>query len=181
LWADALDGGAELCRLDAAPGGWLIAGTVLTTLRDGPIEVRYEVQLDAAWRTRRAVVQADDGAVAASLTLDADGAGTWSIDGAAAPALAGCTDVDLEVTPATNTLPIRRLALPVGTSGGVHAAWVRFPSLAVEPSSQRYMRLGERTYEYRSGDFAARVDVDEDGLVTRYGDIWRAVLPREDA
>ena len=87
----------------------------------------------------------------------------------------GLVDVDLQVTPATNTLPIRRLQLGVGESAETDALWVRFPELALERLPQRYTRTGEfrYTYESRGGAFRAELEVDAQGLVVRYGDIWK--------
>ena len=34
-----------------------------------------------------------------------------------------------------------------------------------------------RSYRYESGTFEAELQVDEHGLVTRYGDIWAADPP----
>ena len=56
------------------------------------------------------------------------------VDGAVTRGLKGCTDVDLECSPATNTLPIRRLRLAVEAREQVQAAWIRFPGLTVEKS-----------------------------------------------
>ena len=74
----------------------------------------------------------------------------------------------------TNTLPIRRLDLKVGEAAPVRAAWLRFPSFALEPLEQSYERLDNNMYRYESagGRFVARVGVDDSGLVTDYGDIW---------
>ena len=55
------------------------------------------------------------------------------------------------------------------------ATWVEFPSLLVKELPQRYERLGERQWRYRSGTFSAVLDVDEQGLVLDYADVWRAV------
>ncbi|HEU0053514.1 MAG TPA: putative glycolipid-binding domain-containing protein [Longimicrobium sp.] len=103
--------------------------------------------------------------------------GRWTVDGAARPELDGCVDVDISLSPSTNTLPIRRLGLAVGESAEVAAAWVRFPGLTVEVLPQRYTRLDERRwrYESRRGSFVAELEVDADGVVTRYGDLWERV------
>jgi uncharacterized protein len=78
-------------------------------------------------------------------------------------------DVDLNVTPATNTLSLRRLNLEVGASAEVVAAWVRFPELTVEPLWQRYTRIAEDRYGYESdGGFTSELRVDELGLVVSY-------------
>jgi uncharacterized protein len=93
------------------------------------------------------------------------------------PSVAGCLDVDLAFTPATNILPLRRLDLAVGESREVTAAWLLFPDLTVEPLPQRYTRLDERRvrYESRGGAFTAELEVDELGLVMRYPPLWERV------
>jgi len=92
---------------------------------------------------------------------------------------AGCIDVDLGCTPATNTLPIRRLEIPVGGEAGILAAWVRFPDLKVRPLPQRYRRLGPDRYEYSSNTFRAELGVDGNGLVLDYAGAWERV-PSDD-
>jgi len=93
------------------------------------------------------------------------------------PAVAGCLDVDLAFTPATNLLPLRRLGLAIGESREMTAAWVRFPDLSIEPLAQRYTRLDERRvrYESRGGAFTAELEVDELGLVVSYPPLWERV------
>jgi uncharacterized protein len=93
------------------------------------------------------------------------------------PAVAGCLDVDLAFSPATNILPLRRLDLAVGESREMTAAWVRFPDLSIEPLAQRYTRLDERRvrYENRDGSFTAELEVDELGLVVSYPPLWERV------
>jgi uncharacterized protein len=59
--------------------------------------------------------------------------------------LRGCVDIDLSVTPLTNTFPIRRLQLGVGESAEIEAAYIEFPSLLVSRSFQRYTRLSPLT------------------------------------
>ena len=80
----------------------------------------------------------------------------------------GCTDVDLGLSPSTNTLPIRRLNLAIGASHTIQAAWVVFPELSVQKAAQTYTRVDEFTYRYSSGTFEAELGVDDDGLVTSY-------------
>ncbi|MDQ3879945.1 MAG: putative glycolipid-binding domain-containing protein [Chloroflexota bacterium] len=175
LWQRHDRAGMDVCTLAVSADGARLAGTVLTSLDERPAEVRYVVEADAGWGTRRVRIGLSIGGERRALTLEADGAGTWLRDGSPLPEAAGILDVDLEVTPATNTLPLRRLALTPGASAAVTALWVRFPSLACERSDQEYAALGGGGFVYRSGSFAANLDVDADGLVTRYGSIWSTV------
>ena len=99
-------------------------------------------------------------------------------DGVLVPELAGTLDVDLGFTPATNTLPIRRLALAVGESAPVRSAWLRFPELRLEPLEQTYTREGAQSFRYRAlvdrEQFIARLETDEFGRVLLFEGLWEA-------
>lgn len=168
----------EHCRLllDDAEGPRL-EGAVVGVLDGRPLRAEYAVACTPDWRTRLAEVVLAHGDEVRELSLASDGAGRWWRDGEELAALAGCLDADVSMTPSTNLLPIRRLALDVGEARDVPAAWIRVPSLDVAILPQRYARLAERRWRYESngGAFAAELDVDDVGLVTRYGGIWEAV------
>ena len=126
-----------------------------------------------AWVTQSVVVELSGPGGNESLRLEVEDGQWYEVD-LECKAVRGCTDIDLEWSPSTNTLPIRRLGLAIGESRAVTAAWVRFPGLTVQPLRQEYHRLTERRYRYSSngGAFVAELEVDEHGRVTRYGDIW---------
>ena len=84
--------------------------------------------------------------------------------------------MDLSVTPATNTLPIRRLDLGIGKNESVTAAWIKFPEIELQPLSQRYTRTAENIYHYESNTgFSAEIMVDDLGLVTAYPRGWERI------
>jgi uncharacterized protein len=77
--------------------------------------------------------------------------------------------VDLGFSPLTNTLPILRDSLNRGGEARDYVmALVDVPSLEVERSEQRYEPIDSRTVRFRSGDFEAVLELDEDGFVVRY-------------
>ena len=94
----------------------------------------------------------------------------WNLNGRWRPELAPAVDVDLVLTPLTNTLAIQRLALAVGSSAEIITAWVDVPSFEVHPDPQRYTRTGVNTYLFESldSDFRAEITVDESGFVVDY-------------
>jgi len=167
-WREQESGESHVCSLRSEEEGFELAGGGTAGLVDGPVEVRFTVRLDGSWATRETSVRFGD----RSVELRADGLGGWSVDGADRADLQGCTDVDLEFTPATNTLPVRRLGLEPGQSAEIEAAWVRAASLEVERSTQRYERLGDRRYRYSSGTFTVELDVDDHGMVLDYPPFW---------
>ena len=156
--------GHDTCYLTDLPDGALLAG--------GVGEVTYRVEVDAAWRTRTTEVTDATG----RRRLRTDGEGRWWRDGEDAPELTGCVDVDIEATPATNTLPIRRAAdgVDVGDTVEVRAAWVRVPGPDVVASQQRYRRTAPGAWWY-GGSGGWPLTVDGDGLVEAYGDLWTRV------
>jgi uncharacterized protein len=178
LWQDVDTGALDRCRLETGPDGLLLSGVVLTAAHGTPLDVRYRVEAGPDGLTRRVELELDGGAT--RRVLLADGAGTWRWDGGPAlPEVAGALDVDLTVTPATNTLPIRRLAaLEPGQSADLRMAWVQFPGLEVIPSAQRYQRLAPDRWRFSTGDFQADLLVDPDGLVLDYGGLFRSLAHR---
>jgi hypothetical protein len=104
------------------------------------------------------------------IELAVDSARRWKLDGAACPEIADCIDLDLNFSPSTNLLPIRRLNLVIGEEAKVRAAWLRFPSFALEPLEQLYRRIDALTYRYESagGKFVADLHVNSAGFVTGY-------------
>lgn len=164
----------ELCRLFSDPVGHVLAGTAIGQVNGVLLEVRYSIQCTPVWETRHVdlEVRRDGELTHTSLTVQD---GTWLRDGVAVEGVRGLVDVDLSISPASNTLPIRRLGLAVGQSATVTSAWVSFPTLLIQPLTQRYTRTGTYAYRYESdsGAFRAELEVDELGLVQRYGPYWR--------
>jgi hypothetical protein len=178
LWQGVQTGALDRCRLETGPDGLRLSGTVLTAEFGSPLDVRYRVETAPDGLTRRVGLELDGGAV--RRVLLADGAGRWRWqDGPELAEVAGALDVDLTVTPATNTLPIRRLAgLEVGQAADLQMAWVQFPDLEVIGSAQRYQRLAPDRWRFSTGDFSAELRVDPEGLVLEYGGLFRSLAYR---
>jgi uncharacterized protein len=77
--------------------------------------------------------------------------------------------VDLGFSPLTNTLPILRDGLQrAGTPRDYVMALVAVPSLKVTRSKQRYEPIGPDSVRFRSGDFEAVLQLDDNGFVLAY-------------
>lgn len=122
LWQNLNYPGLEYCRLSGYYDGWQVAGTALLLLDGCPSQVRYEVTCDKLWHTRKVEVLVENESAQQRLHLAVDQAQRWWLAGQELEILRGCRDVDLGFTPATNTLPIRRLRLGVGRKAKVTAA-----------------------------------------------------------
>jgi hypothetical protein len=161
----------EHCTASIRDSGLSLVGTVIGAEAARPVRVEYRVLTDSKGVTTAVHVRDLRGFEQRTLALARDSKGTWTVDGKAARALKGCSDVDLGCSPSTNTLPIRRLRLAVGGSHTIQAAWIRFPELTVVKAAQTYTRLDEFTYRYSSGTYSGELTVDDEGLVASY-DVW---------
>jgi hypothetical protein len=177
VWKNLLLDGRDYCALWHTADGWLLKGTVVGLLEDrSPALANYEIHCDDMWRTHLVRVERTIGNDTKTLALNVEGRGMWHSSGQKLSELRDCRDVDLGVTPATNTLPIRRLNLEVGSGASVIAAWVKFPELTIQALSQRYTRLAKNTYRYESNTgFSAEIVVDDLGLVTAYPGGWERI------
>jgi hypothetical protein len=176
--------GREDARIERTTAGWCLTGELDVEEVGLAARLRYAIQCNPEWRTRSAVIEGQAGGSPIRFALTADGAGNWARDSASLTDLAGALDVDLGFTPATNTLPIRRLALAVGESAPVRSVWLRFPELRLEPLAQTYIREAELTFRYCAlvdgESFIARLDTDVFGRVVRYEGLWEAELAEPD-
>jgi hypothetical protein len=76
---------------------------------------------------------------------------------------------DLGLSPLFNSLPVwRDRLLEDGEARDYVMRFVEVPELRVSASEQRYEPLDGRRLRYKSGDFTAVLDFDDDGLVIRY-------------
>lgn len=117
MWSNLGIDGIDRCELRRTTEGYLLKGALLGLLPDGrrPIEARYEIHCDEHWRTHRALIEQTIARDRRSLRLSSESLGRWHGDGRELPELSGCIDIDLGLTPATNTIPIRRLSFGIAT------------------------------------------------------------------
>ena len=164
LWKRLDRAGHEFCSLD----GTRLTGIAAIEHEGSPCGLAYEVVCDDSWRTRSTRVTGSVGGTVVDVDVVVSVDGTWTLNGEKITEVAGCLDVDLNFSPSTNTLPIRRLKPEVGEEVEVRAAWLTFPDFELEGIEQTYRRLDELTYQYSGGKFTAEVRVTAAGLATTY-------------
>jgi hypothetical protein len=179
LWRAIHWPGHEGCSLYRLDSEWRLEGTAVFLHERRTVRLSYLITCDASWQTRSAVVSGWYGDQVINLELSVDAHHRWQVNGLTKPIVDGCIDLDLNFSPSTNLLPIRRLNLQIGRQAEVTAAWLRFPSFELEPLSQTYERLGEFKYRYSSneGAFFAELTVNHAGFVTVYPELWEVEGP----
>jgi hypothetical protein len=165
--------GFEAFRLRRATRGWVLEGVAVFVHEHEPCRLDYRVRTDEQWRTRDASLSGWIASRSLEIDVELDADGRWTQNDVDCPAVVGCVDVDLGFSPATNTLPIRRLDLAVGQSAVVHGAWLPFPLLELCVREQPYTPTSAHAYMYEAGTFRAEIEVDELGVVRGYSGLWQ--------
>jgi hypothetical protein len=171
-WAAMQEPGLEHVIVRSTDSG-MRAESQLIIAEDDPFRASYELDCDAAWRVRSLSARVITSAGTRELALSVDSDGRWRVDGRLRPDLDGCVDLDINRTPLTNTLPIRRLSWSPGVPVDLSIAYVSLPELVVRAVQQRYTRLDEGCYRYESGSFRADLPVDLHGFVIDYPGLWQ--------
>jgi len=175
-WRRIFDNGSlEFATVSSTREGFTLAGTIVAVHEGDPLEVKYRIDCHPDWRTRSVSVEQRQGFQSSMLSLSVNEDAQWTAQHSGLiDLLTGCLEVDLELTPITNTLPINRLRLAIGQRCEIAVAWIRFPSLAIIRAHQSYERLSINTYRYCSlqSGFTADIEVDKEGLPISYAGIW---------
>ena len=183
MWSAWDAPGLEHLHLAMHKDGVVADSIVIGVTAEGrPFRIAYEVRCDVSWGVRSVRVGIL-GSEVPGVDLLSDGQGNWTRpDGRAVPELRGCIDVDISVTPFTNTLPIRRLVLTPTESAELLVAYFKGTELQAWPEPQQYTCLeksdGAGLYRFLSldGGFTADLLVDADGLVLDYPGLFKRVL-----
>ena len=82
----------------------------------------------------------------------------------------GCIDIDISLTPFTNSLPINRLQLQVNEVQYIKVLYIDILGRTIRSVVQQYTKISDHKYQYENvpNDFEAVITVDEWGIVTEY-------------
>jgi uncharacterized protein len=166
----------------------LLARGVQIGIEPEPYRLQYAHDTAPGFITARLTADTSGAGWSRRLDLGRDAEGTWHVSADAAgntdmspaggdPAkLAGAVDCDLAFSAIFNSFPVlREHLLEQREPMDFKMAWVSVPDLAVRPSAQRYVPLGDERVEFVSGDFRSSIHFDADGLVTLYEDFLERV------
>jgi hypothetical protein len=159
--------GLEILQLRSDEGGFAAHASIIDA-GAGQFSLWIEWRLHSTWRSHALTLTQQSRAGAKTLRIER-GRGGWVVDDRPRPDLSDCLEVDVSATPFCNGLALHALGQKPGE---LTALYVDASDLSVQPSRQRYERLGERKWRYIdlgvAAGFEAVLDFDDDGLVTHY-------------
>ena len=177
LWRRVHEPGHEFLRVSVEEFWRRLTGTAVFAHARQPYRLDYVVVCNPSWQTVSGRVTGWLGNKSVEVDISVEYQQRWRLNGEECPDVAGCIDLDLNFSPSTNLLPIRRLNLAIGEEAEVEAAWLRFPGFNLERLKQVYRRIDADTYRYASagGAFVAEIRVNPGGIVTSYPGFWEAL------
>jgi hypothetical protein len=141
-----------------------------------PFGIHYKLEIHTHWVVYKAQVK--DLMSDMEIHLESDGKGKWKRGREPLDIADGCLDLDLGLTPFTNSLPIRRLAWKPGQRQTIQALHIGLPDFTLTRSEQHYTKLSGKSFLFETGDhFTAELSLDEDQLVIGYPGIAQRVFP----
>jgi hypothetical protein len=177
FWRKVDSPGHDSCRFFKLEEGYRLLGAAVFLESRRVCHLQYDVMADPGFRTKSASVAGFVGKWPVDVRIRASGGDRWEVDGKDDPRIAGCLDVDLGFTPATNLLPLRRLALRVGQEAEAPAAYLAFPAMQFMLLPQHYKRRSRTEYDYESSSLGYRgtLRVSPIGAVVEYPGLFESV------
>lgn len=183
IWTALDTEGYEHVRIDEGHPEWNVFDSMFVRAHEERVlRGGYTLICDKDFRTLeiRFMVEQQPGNMVA-MHLIASGDGRWTdAEGRPMSALDGCIDVDIQWSPLTNMLPIRRLKLRPGQEQMIRVVYFPLPGLELAPWEQAYTGVTNDTVRYASvtSNFQRDITVDDDGFVIEYPGLFRREWPR---
>ena len=138
---------------------------------------QYNIRINPAWETLKATIQSVINGKERIITVEGDSEGSWLLNGKPAPQFNGCIDIDIPLTPFTNTLPIRRLKMADQEKQLIKVLYLDVLEQTETALTQQYQRLSHNKYHYQNvpNDFEAVITIDENGFVVDYPVLFKRI------
>jgi uncharacterized protein len=174
LWTGVEYNSLENCIVDSSSTGNEVHSSIVGKYGDTIYQVQYYIRTNANWEVIFFEVKSRHNDVFQHLEFQGNGAGKWQSNNQEAPEFSNCIDIDIPLTPFTNTLPINRLKLAPGQEQTIQVIYIDLLEEQVNPLRQKYIRLSDKEYKYENvpNDFEAVITIDELGLVTNYPSLF---------
>ena len=182
LWAGREYDSREHCVVNTSEGGSDISSTIVGRYQDFVYQVHYHILTNPQWQTLFFEIHSRINGRVRHLQFEGDGAGHWKSGSREATQFDGCIDIDIPLTPFTNTLPINRLDIPVGGERQIQVLYIDLLEGRLSGLQQKYVRRAIDIYHYENvpNDFEADIEVDTAGLVVDYPALFvRTALHRQ--
>ncbi len=176
-WESDLYKSTERCKVVSKDGTIEVNASVAGQFEENPFTVNYLITTNRNWQTLNFSIGFKIDKKIGNMAYFTDGKGNWYKEEGVAEEFKGCLDIDISLTPFTNSLPINRLKLEENESAIIPVIYINIFTGAGKKVFQKYTRLSDEKYHYENvpNDFEAVLIVDKDGFVTGYPELFKSV------
>jgi len=181
LWRGIEYNSLESCVLTNSDEGAEIKSSIIGMYNNVIYKVEYQIKTNGHWETIFFEINAQLNNKTNIISYRSDGKGNWFSDGNLIEKFSGCIDIDISLTPFTNTLPINRLKLVEKKEKIIKVLYLDILGQEVKAVHQKYTRLSQTDYRYENvpNDFESIISVDETGLVVTYPQLFKREFVQE--
>ncbi|QST00913.1 putative glycolipid-binding domain-containing protein [Pontibacillus sp. ALD_SL1] len=140
LWEHIEQSGSEYLKISVDEKNVTAQGVVLFATKKDIHHITYSIIMDQNWLTRRVDIKEEG--TQRVLSLYSDGKGNWRAGDEPLLEMQGAIDVDLSMTPFSNTLPINRFNWDEGQERELDMVYVEVPGFKLVKVKQHYTFLG---------------------------------------
>lgn len=174
LWTGREYYSLENCVISKTETGSEINSAIVGRYEQKIYRIEYLIKANDKWETTSFQLKTQVSNKREVLNYYSDGKGNWTKNGKPVNEFNDCIDIDIPLTPFTNTLPINRLKLSIHESRQIKVLYLDLLNDEIKPVRQTYTRLSQNQYKYENvpNDFEAIITVDESGFVVDYPDLF---------
>jgi len=170
----------ENCLLTKTVDGNEITSTIIGVYENQIYKVEYHIRTDKNWETVFVNLKTQSGNTNELFILEKK-EGSWLLNNKRNDELKDIFDIDISLTPFTNTLPINRLRQKDNERQTIEVIYFDILEKEVKPVKQVYTRLAIDRYTYENYDksFKADIKIDQQGLVVDYPELFKMTAKYE--
>lgn len=164
----------ENCTLTETDNGVAVTSIITCQVNNQATKILYKILTDTLWETYFVEINVILGGNEKTLLLEKKG-DHWLVNNKIDHRFDGCVDIDISLTPFTNTLPIRRLVFIGQLSNRIEVIYIDIIADLIIPVRQYYTKISNSVYLYENekSTFKAELKTDPYGLVIEYPKLFR--------
>jgi uncharacterized protein len=174
LWTGREYHSLENCLVTRYDNNVEITSSVIGVYEGKIYKLDYSIRTNEHWETLFFELKYRHSNQEQTIKFEGDGKGHWLNEGKRMNGFDGCIDIDIPLTPFTNTLPVNRLKLTPAETKEIQVIYLDVLEQRVRPVRQKYTCISAAEFHYENvpNDFEAIIRVDELGLVVDYPSLF---------
>jgi len=170
----------EHCNVNFLETGIIVRSEIEGWAGLKAVYAEYILTLNLDWTVREIEIHFTVGVNEHSYNFVRHASGHWTdATGTLFSQFSECLFVDISLTPFTNSLILKGIKFTENQTEQVSALYFDVLANEIREDVQRYTKLNAMKYNFENdgGNFSADIDVDEDGFVTHYPNLFTMLKP----